>query len=362
MICPRCGTVAAGQGATCSRCGRLWDRDPAPSAAAPEPPVPRAPTYRGELAQQAAGIVTKVLARPKAPPAPVVVTGPQPGAPGSMPAHGPPVAPPGATAPYGPPPNAPYGTPASPTTAPLGVAPGGVAGAAPVYPPPTGPAPAFPPPAGSAPAFPPPAGSAPAFPPPTGPPPAYASPTGPPPAYAPPTGPAPVYPPPTGPAPVYPPPTGFPPAPLPPPPAPAPAWPPPPAVWEPGPGAGPAHGPAPAPGWAAPGAGWNRAPSPDWARSAGAWARSVTGRSRLAAPAGTASPPNYLWQSLTCLLTLLPSALVAVLYSTQVNRRVQMGDMTGAERASRLARTWCFVTVVAFTVLMVWIALGGPFP
>ena len=66
MICPRCGTVAAGQSATCSRCGGKLGRGEgsrhqggATGAPGPDP--------RGELAQRAAGIVPQVLARPKKP-------------------------------------------------------------------------------------------------------------------------------------------------------------------------------------------------------------------------------------------------------------------------------------------------------
>jgi Interferon-induced transmembrane protein len=69
-----------------------------------------------------------------------------------------------------------------------------------------------------------------------------------------------------------------------------------------------------------------------------------------------------MWQSLVCLLTLLPSALVAVVYSSQVNRRAQVGDMTGAVRASRLARAWCLVTVITFTVLILWLVAAGVIP
>ena len=66
MICPRCGTVAAGQSASLHPMRR-----PAGSrrvgVARADPPVPRAPTHRGELAQRAAGIVPQVLARPQKP-------------------------------------------------------------------------------------------------------------------------------------------------------------------------------------------------------------------------------------------------------------------------------------------------------
>jgi hypothetical protein len=58
----------------------------------------------------------------------------------------------------------------------------------------------------------------------------------------------------------------------------------------------------------------------------------------------------------------LPSALIAIVYSAQVNRRVQIGDMTGALRASRLARTWCLVTVGVFTLAVLWLAAGGNAP
>ncbi len=76
----------------------------------------------------------------------------------------------------------------------------------------------------------------------------------------------------------------------------------------------------------------------------------------------TGTPSTYLWQSLVCLLLFLPSALVAVVYSTQVNRRVHLGDMTGAVRASRLARTWCLVTVVVFAALVLWTMARGTVP
>jgi hypothetical protein len=91
----------------------------------------------------------------------------------------------------------------------------------------------------------------------------------------------------------------------------------------------------------------------------------VTGRGRTE-DAGTGTrtdtPSNYFWQSLACLFLFLPSAVVAVVYSAQVNRRVQVGDMTGAIRASRLARTWCLVTVAVFTLLMLWVIAGGSAP
>jgi hypothetical protein len=92
-------------------------------------------------------------------------------------------------------------------------------------------------------------------------------------------------------------------------------------------------------------------------------ARLSDARRRLTG-AGTTSgtPANYFWQSLVCLFLFLPSALVAVVYSTQVNRRVHVGDMAGAVRASRLARTWCLITLVVFGALVLWAMAKGSLP
>jgi hypothetical protein len=101
-------------------------------------------------------------------------------------------------------------------------------------------------------------------------------------------------------------------------------------------------------------------------RLAAAWSRAGSGEDRpgsaVRTQSGAGTPSNYLWQSLACLFLFLPSALVAILYSAQVNRRVQIGDMTGAIRASRLARTWCLVTVGVFAVLVLWLMAGGNAP
>jgi hypothetical protein len=89
----------------------------------------------------------------------------------------------------------------------------------------------------------------------------------------------------------------------------------------------------------------------------------VTGRGRPSgSPTRSGVPATYLWQSVACLLLFLPSAVVAVVYSTRVNRRLHLGDVTGAARASRLARTWCLVTVVVFTGLVLWMIAGGSVP
>ncbi len=77
------------------------------------------------------------------------------------------------------------------------------------------------------------------------------------------------------------------------------------------------------------------------------------------APYSTTGPPTYFWLSLACTLLFFPMGLVAVAYSILVTRRSQSGDVSGAAKASHLARTWCLATLVAFTVIAVVVGLTG---
>jgi hypothetical protein len=56
--------------------------------------------------------------------------------------------------------------------------------------------------------------------------------------------------------------------------------------------------------------------------------------------------------------------VVAIMHSTRVSRRVQVGDMTGARRASRPARVWCLVSVAGavFALSVLWALAGAGVP
>jgi hypothetical protein len=49
---------------------------------------------------------------------------------------------------------------------------------------------------------------------------------------------------------------------------------------------------------------------------------------------------------------------VAIVYGVLVNRRAAAGDWEGASRASRMARTWCFVSLVVGLVVLLLLATG----
>lgn len=61
----------------------------------------------------------------------------------------------------------------------------------------------------------------------------------------------------------------------------------------------------------------------------------------------TAEPtvPNYLVQAiLVTLFCCMPTGVAAIIYSSQVNSKLAIGDWHGAEEASAKARLWCWIS------------------
>ncbi len=62
---------------------------------------------------------------------------------------------------------------------------------------------------------------------------------------------------------------------------------------------------------------------------------------------GGAQPhvPNYLWQSIVVTLCCCPNVIgiPAIIYASQVNTKLALGDMAGAMEASKNARLWCWI-------------------
>lgn len=67
-------------------------------------------------------------------------------------------------------------------------------------------------------------------------------------------------------------------------------------------------------------------------------------------PAGVVLPPgvavqNYLvFAILVTVLCCLPAGIPAIVYAAQVNGKLQMGDMAGAQLASKNAKMWCLIS------------------
>ena len=61
---------------------------------------------------------------------------------------------------------------------------------------------------------------------------------------------------------------------------------------------------------------------------------------------------NYLIHSIIATLCCcLPIGIVALVYSAQVNSKLAMGDIAGAQAASATAKKWVIAAVVAWAIL-----------
>ena len=82
---------------------------------------------------------------------------------------------------------------------------------------------------------------------------------------------------------------------------------------------------------------------------------------------GAANVPNYLvWAILATICCCVPSGIVAIVYSAQVNGKVASGDYVGAMRYSNNAKTWCWVSLglgiavgVIYFIFGIFGAIGG---
>ena len=73
--------------------------------------------------------------------------------------------------------------------------------------------------------------------------------------------------------------------------------------------------------------------------------------------------PNYLvFSILTTVLCCLPTGIPAIIYSAQVNGKLQAGDIAGAQVASRNAKMWCWISFglgLAFTLIYGLVVVAG---
>jgi hypothetical protein len=55
--------------------------------------------------------------------------------------------------------------------------------------------------------------------------------------------------------------------------------------------------------------------------------------------------PNYLvFAILSTVLCCLPAGIPAIVYAAQVNGKLQVGDIAGAQIASQNAKMWCWIS------------------
>jgi hypothetical protein len=79
-----------------------------------------------------------------------------------------------------------------------------------------------------------------------------------------------------------------------------------------------------------------------------------------------AGVPNYLvFAILTTVLCCLPAGIPAIVYAAQVNTKLQVGDLAGAQAASNNAKMWCWIAfglglaTVGFYILLMMVGVLG---
>ena len=74
----------------------------------------------------------------------------------------------------------------------------------------------------------------------------------------------------------------------------------------------------------------------------------------------TAVPNHLVAAVLTTLFCCLPCGIVAIVYATQVNSRLAMGDIAGAKEASSKANGWMVAGVIIGLITAgAWTLLGA---
>ena len=68
-------------------------------------------------------------------------------------------------------------------------------------------------------------------------------------------------------------------------------------------------------------------------------------------PPGTTVQNYLVFAILTTIFCCLPAGIVAIVYAAQVNGKLQMGDLAGAQQASKNAKMWSLISL--------GVALGG---
>lgn len=74
------------------------------------------------------------------------------------------------------------------------------------------------------------------------------------------------------------------------------------------------------------------------------WAPPVQATGVVVPPAGTTISNYLVFAILTTVFCCLPTGIPAIIYASQVNTKLQLGDLAGAQAASNNAKMWCWIS------------------
>lgn len=77
---------------------------------------------------------------------------------------------------------------------------------------------------------------------------------------------------------------------------------------------------------------------------------------------GSATVPNYLVPAIISIFCCWPLAIPAIIFATQVNGKVQAGDIAGAQDASKKAKMFSFIAIglglLGILIYIIMLVLG----
>jgi hypothetical protein len=80
----------------------------------------------------------------------------------------------------------------------------------------------------------------------------------------------------------------------------------------------------------------------------------------LVPPPGTAVPNYLVFAILATVFCCLPTGIPAIVYAAQVNSKLQLGDLAGAQLASKNAKMWCWISLgVGLSVTLLYMLVIG---
>jgi hypothetical protein len=81
---------------------------------------------------------------------------------------------------------------------------------------------------------------------------------------------------------------------------------------------------------------------------------------------GSATVPNYLVPAIISIFCCWPLAIPAIIFATQVNGKVQAGDIAGAQEASKKAKMFSFLAIglgllgiICYVIFVLVLGVGG---
>jgi Interferon-induced transmembrane protein/zinc-ribbon domain len=75
-------------------------------------------------------------------------------------------------------------------------------------------------------------------------------------------------------------------------------------------------------------------------------------------PLGTTVPNYLVFAILATVFCCLPAGIPAIVFAAQVNGKLQVGDVAGAQAASNNAKMWCWISFgVGLAAIGVWVLL-----